>query len=155
MDVITHPCLTISLFVSGANWMVRKMSSKSNPKVEIAIDGDNINIRVITKVMTREESFTVGTPYEQKQMDDTMSLVREISFFNATKWTPLQQQRGSNSFHLTHKPLSKHASYHQCTGRSCCLATNINMSKAGDPVGIRFSAESSDAFIVNVITYPC
>ena len=51
------------------------MMSKSNPTAEITINGDQITIRIVTLVITRDESITVGTPYEEKQVDGTLSVV--------------------------------------------------------------------------------
>ena len=73
---------------------MRKMGSKTHPKVEIAIDGDNINIRASTPVNAREESFTVGTPYEQEQLDGTISLVKKTPHFNGMNSNPMAAPAG-------------------------------------------------------------
>ena len=52
--------------------------SKSNPDVEITINGDEIKIRLITMLISLEDIFTVGTPFEQKQPDGNVSLVRNL-----------------------------------------------------------------------------
>ena len=58
--------------------MVRKMISKSNPTVEITMNDDQVKVRILTMMVAREETFTVGTPYEQKQPDGHVSLVRNF-----------------------------------------------------------------------------
>jgi len=64
------------LFHSGANFVVRKMASHSNPSVDITQDGEKFHIKLHSLFVTRESNFTVGDEYEETQHNGAVMKVR-------------------------------------------------------------------------------
>ena len=57
--------------------MMRKMASAMNPDNEITQDNDAFVIKIISKVFTKESSFTIGEEFEDTQQSGDVFKVSE------------------------------------------------------------------------------
>ena len=63
------------IFFQGANWMIRKMASKTTPSLVVSQDGDSFTLTLQSLVMTRTTTFKIGETSEEKQHSGDIMLV--------------------------------------------------------------------------------
>ena len=66
---------TVSFLILGANYLIRKMASHSNPTLDITQEGETFTFVLHSMFTTRNFKFTVGETYEETQHNGTIMQV--------------------------------------------------------------------------------